>query len=1268
MNSTQSKGDSKETKKSFLSRMKPSKVPSDEVKNEKPPREPLVSVFKLFRFASTADRVMIIVGSILSAGMGVLMPLSFLVLGDFVNQTGPGIAGVGSFSAPPESSTPQQREEFQKLIGVCPDGITPKIKIDIAGASSQILLFLYFGIAMLVAGYISQLFYLISGNNQGNAIRRIYVHCILRQDAGWFDKAEDGSLTTRLSQDTYLIQEDSYAEAGSIAEQVIAGIRTVQSFSMQPRFIKLYQEKLRKAYFTDVKQQVAVSRGLSIFLFSLFASYGLAFYYGSRQVLWGQLLAGDVLTVFFGILIGATSLLQAPPGIQALAKAQAAAYKIFAVIDRVPEIDIDNKGGIKDVKLKGEIEFQNVQFSYPSRPDVTVLQNFNLKINPGMTVAFVGPSGSGKSTTVSLVQRFYDALSGSVLIDGTNIRDYNVLWLRSNIGVVSQEPVLFNTTIKQNILLGSNKDEVTEEQLIEICKKANCHHFISKLPDGYDTVIGASQLSGGQKQRIAIARALIKDPRILLLDEATSALDTNSERVVQRALDVAAKDRTTLIVAHRLSTIKNADLIVVLDKGVIAETGTHDQLLKIGGIYASLVEKQKIKLGRADVTTKLQDDSEESGLEQSAAENVVEKPLVLVGIDNENKGYEVVLKLDGIDDLREFERKNIVQSKDVKNDEKKQKAPLGRVFKIMKPQYFMLFIGCVGAAVAGSAFPIFGILLTKILIVLNSPGGKDIDPGPFQGANFYSFLFVILAIGAGGGVGVQVFFFGKPSAWIAEYLRGEAFKALLKQEIAFFDQPENGVGALTSRLATDASKVGDLVSNVAGDAMQIVACSIVGFTLAFYYGWQLTLILFAFVPLLMIAQYFESSQEFGFQNSIKESYDLASGTAAEAIKEIRTVATLNRQSYFEQKYAVKIENPNRMAINSAYKTSLSNGATLAVQQLLNAAGFYAALKLADACIAEFGNSFVVILVLMMTAQTLGRSTTFVSGYAKAKVSAIKTFAILDRVSKIDPDEDGDNFETPLHIDGNVEVKDLKFSYPIRPLDPIFSGELNFAVEKNKTIALVGPSGCGKSTIVGLLERWYDADGGEVLVDGKNVKKYQVTRGLRKHLSLVGQEPVLFDLSIKENILAGAGREMVSDEEIDEAAKIANIYEFIMESPDKYDTRVGDAGRQISGGQKQRVAIARAIIRNPSIMLLDEATSALDSESEKQVQEALDRAVAKGGRTTITIAHRLSTIQDADVIIVLKDGKVIEKGTHPELLQMNGVYTTLVEEQNLNALQ
>ncbi|KAJ1552098.1 ATP-binding cassette, sub-B (MDR TAP), member 4 [Nowakowskiella sp. JEL0078] len=304
----------------------------------------------------------------------------------------------------------------------------------------------------------------------------------------------------------------------------------------------------------------------------------------------------------------------------------------------------------------------------------------------------------------------------------------------------------------------------------------------------------------------------------------------------------------------------------------------------------------------------------------------------------------------------------------------------------------------------------------------------------------------------------------------------------------------------------------------------------------------------------------------------------------------------------------------------------------------------------------------------MTSAALGRGTSFVSGYVKAKVSTIKIFALVDRISEIDPDDDNENLLSPIKIEGETSFENIGFSYPARPTDKIFSGELNLSIEKNTTVAIVGPSGCGKSTIIGLLERWYDVDSGVVRVDGENIKDYQVKRGLRKNFSLVGQEPVLFDMTIRENIVAGSNNEIVTQEELDEAAKIANIYDFISECPDGYETRVGDGGRQISGGQKQRVAIARAIIRNPRVMLLDEATSALDSESEKHVQQALDQAVAKGGRTTISIAHRLSTIQDSDVIFVLKDGKVIERGTHFELLKLEGVYTMLVKDQNLNALK
>lgn len=300
---------------------------------------------------------------------------------------------------------------------------------------------------------------------------------------------------------------------------------------------------------------------------------------------------------------------------------------------------------------------------------------------------------------------------------------------------------------------------------------------------------------------------------------------------------------------------------------------------------------------------------------------------------------------------------------------------------------------------------------------------------------------------------------------------------------------------------------------------------------------------------------------------------------------------------------------------------------------------------------------------MTASEAVGRSTTFVATFAKAKYAAIASFEILDRQTNIDPDLEGIE-PSDNSVQGDIQFKNIKFAYPARPNVPIFNGLLNFQGKSGQTIALVGPSGCGKSTTIGMLQRWYDPLGGATCLDENNVIKYSLYN-LRSHMSVVSQEPTLFDLAITDNIRFGISEtESVTQSQIEDACKSANIHEFISGLPDGYDTFVGAKGSQLSGGQKQRISIARALIRKPKVLLLDEATSALDSDSERLVQEALDNVLQEGGRTTITIAHRLSTIQRADLICVIKNGLVVEQGTHYELLALNGEYSALVREQSL----
>ncbi|KAI8094285.1 putative ABC transporter protein [Thamnidium elegans] len=1271
---------------------------SEEEKKKKKKKEKQLSVpiYKIFRFATPIEKLMICVAAIFSCGIGAMQPVSIIIFGQFMSTIGESMA----------------------------TGNTKQLVID---SQPLVLIFVYMGTGVLVAAYLANCFWVLTGENQVRRIRSMYVHAILRQEMGWFDKAEEGSLTTRLATDTQLIQDgisekfgllvmclgqfitgfvvafvkgwrlavvmlatlpllagaggamgyfitkytlkaqDSYAEAGSVAEQVFSGIRTVYSFSLQERFSGLYNKKLEKAMETGIKRGKILGFGFGSFMFILFSTYGLSFWYGSKLSRDNLMGPEDVLVVFFAMIMGAIALLQLPPNLSAVSSACGAAYKIFATLDRVPSIDVDDQTGLAPEKFLGQIEFKNVKFSYPTRPDITILKNLNLSIKPGMTVAFVGPSGSGKSTSVQLLQRFYDPEEGNVMVDGHNIKEYNVAWLRSQIGVVSQEPVLFNMSIKQNLLMGIIR-EVTNDEIVDACKKSNCHSFISQLPDGYETLVGehGGMLSGGQKQRIAIARAILKNPSILLLDEATSALDTQSERLVQSALDAASADRTTIVIAHRLSTIRNADLIVVMQAGDLIEQGNHNDLLALDGVYADLVRKQEIATKQVAEGDEVDEEADaEELMRQEQLDIAAEKKRIEENAAKDNETTVHLFKTTSRASVDAYELK-LRKEKDERKEAMKQKVPIKKVLMQMRSEWPLLGVGIAGATVAGAVFPCFALIFAQVIAEMMKSAGPVTPPppGPMDGSNLYSFLFVIIGIAAFIGFSTQVISFETAGERYTKRLRGDIFRAFMKQEVGFFDDEDNSLGALTSKLAIDSKNVNELVTKTWGDITQIIVTAVTGLSIAFSQSWMLTLIILCMAPFIMFATGYESKIHRGFEDSTKKANEQSGEVAGEAIKEIRTVAGLNKQIHFENKYYNATERPHRLAQRKAYMSSLGYSLQQGITLYTNAVAFYAGTQLMDKYQLSFDRMFTCMMTIMITAQGVGRASVFTTTFAKAKYSAIAAFEILEREPKIDPELEGIE-PSREQIRGDVDFENISFRYPARPDISIFNGEFNLSGKAGQTIALVGPSGCGKSTTIGMLQRWYDPSAGTVRVDDNNVNKYSLNN-LRGHMALVSQEPVLFDMTIGENIRFGVDDgKSITQEDVENAAKASNIHMFITSLPDGYNTRVGDKGSQLSGGQKQRIAIARALIRKPKILLLDEATSALDSESEKLVQTAIDNIIEEGGRTTITIAHRLSTIQNADLICVVKDGRVIEQGTHWELLDIKGVYYDLVRQQSLS---
>ncbi|XP_076808163.1 ATP-dependent translocase ABCB1-like [Clavelina lepadiformis] len=1260
----------------------------DEDEKKKEP-EPTLNYYQIFRYADNMDLFLLIVGTVAAAAHGAALPVMFILFGDMTNS----FVDYGKYEpcnftwtlCNQMNLTDLNITEFYAQF----EG-TDDLNKQMAEYS---LYYTYLACGILVLASLQIVCWMMQAVRQVRRIRVAFFRSILRQDISFFDLNSAGELNTRLADDINKIQDgisdkvsvsiqmlcrsiagliigfvygwklalvilavspllgasatvmfkittaftkkelDAYAKAGAVAEEVLSSIRTVVAFDGQQKEINRYEENLKDAKAIGIRKGLTQGLGIGSVMFILFSTYGLAFWYGSELVFGDELDIGTMLTTFFGVLIGAFSLGSSASNMEYFAAAKAAAYKIYEIIDRVPEIDSMSEEGHKPDRVLGTVTLKDVEFTYPSRTDVQILHKVSFTAETGKTTALCGQSGCGKSTCIQLIQRFYDAQNGSVELDGIDVRTLNVRWLREHIGVVSQEPILFDTTIAENIRYG--RDGVTDEEIKEATKKSNAYDFIMRLPNKFDTMVGegGAQMSGGQKQRIAIARAIVRDPKILLLDEATSALDTESESIVQSALDRASQGRTTIVIAHRLSTIRNADKIVGFHEGQALEEGSHDELLQVqGGIYQNLVNMQSY--------------SAEEGGEEKTTKRVLsqKKPhhKRTRMLSTTSHGSKADTKVENDEDEEDKEEE----------DEDLPEVAFSRIMALNKPELFYIIVGCCGAAVNGGVQPCFAILFSEILNVF-SLNDEDLQRSQIT---LYSLLFVAMGLATLCASALQMYSFGKSGEELTARLRSMGFKAMLRQEIGYFDDHFNSTGALTTRLATDASRVQGCTGVRAGTAIQSVFALGVALGIAFAYGWQLTLLTLAFVPFMIGAGVITMKVLTGQSGQELKSYEKAGSIATEATLNMRTVASLTKERGFFSKYEEALQEPYRQSKRKAYFYGVSFGFSQCIVFFAYAATFRFGAWLVEEGLMEFENVYKCLMAVIFGAFAVGQTSSFAPDYAQARISAGRLFKLLDREPAIDSySTEG---ETPDVSTGSIDFTGIKFTYPTRPDVQVLKG-LTTAVRPGQTVALVGQSGCGKSTCIQLLERFYDPVEGVVTLDRQNTKELQLS-WLRSQFGIVSQEPVLFDRSIADNIRYGDNSRSADLKEVIAAAKNANIHSFIEALPDGYDTNVGSKGAQLSGGQKQRVAIARALLRNPKVLLLDEATSALDTESEKIVQAALD--AASEGRTCIVIAHRLSTVKNADVIAVIENGNVVESGTHNELIALKGSYFSLVNAQ------
>lgn len=1204
---------------------------------------PTVGCCALFRFATCWDVVLMLIGILTSAASGGVFPLFSVIFGQLIDN-----------------------------------GFKPGGGVD--GINELCVWFLVLGGISFATSTLSMACWSAAAERQVQEIRARYIASILRQEIGFFDASPPGTLTARLGADTTTISEaigekvgqsiqllstfvtglgvgllkgwqmalmvlatgplmaiagcvigtimkmakkqlDAYASAGAVAEEGLAAVRTVHAYNAQNNLEARYRVQLFVALQAGLKKGMNVGFSIAFIVLVVWGSFGFACWWGARLVgegVWNwwsnaPWTAGDVIAVFFSTVVGAFAIGSLGPTLASFFAGRGAAGFLYSIIDRESAIDSFDKRGTRLEDWSPRIEFKHIAFEYPTRVDVPVFKKLSFVLEPGTTVAVVGPSGAGKSTIVQLLERFYDPARGQILVNGTDLRSLNLRWWRQQLGLVMQEPILFSASIRSNIKIGA--EQATEEEVIEAAKAANAHNFIAKLPLGYDTMVDNVQLSGGQKQRVCIARALLRRPRVLLLDEATSALDSESEKVVQEALDRVMKQVTTIVIAHRLSTIRHADKILVVRDGEVVEEGAHEALMELKGVYHSLVLAQQLK----DKQTGGVDERYETRVE--TAETARESAMVM------SKGG-------------------------AETSEERTNASFWRIMSLNAPEWAYLLVGSFCALLLGLSRPGLAYIITEMITALT-----DQDPETATLPWVYAFfgiggLMALLTFG-------QTVCFNTSGEWLQLRLREMAFGAMLRQHVGWFDMSANNSGVLMTRLSSDPTLIKTITNDSLGVMLQNIFTLIGGLGMAFYYGWQLAIVILAAGPVLVGGSYLRARLVFNFTQTARERFEKASQDSLEAIIHVRTVCAFTSEPRVLENFTQAIIFNRNQSLKSAYINAVAIGFANASSFFVNALAFWYGAQLIQQGVLTFALVLRVFNAISMSLQGVGGGFGRMGDYSKALIAAKALFKIIDQRTLIDV-EGGEKLDLPLNA--SIQFENVSFCYPNRPEVRVFDN-LSLEIPGGKTVAIVGQSGSGKSTIMQLLERFYDPTAGRVLIAGQPLKQLDL-KYFRSQLGLVAQEPVLFGGTLEANLRVGKNNATIA--EIEDACRRANILDFILGLPSQFQTEVGNRGKALSGGQKQRVAVARAILSRPRVLLLDEATSALDSESERAVQAALDELLLErkmgNGHTTIVIAHRLSTVQNADLIIVLEDGVIREQGSHQQLLDANGIYSRLVHIQ------
>lgn len=1107
-----------------------------------------VSLFQMYSYLTTNQKVLAVLATIMSLALGLSMPISSILIGQITS-----------------SITPDKSPEDVRYLGY---------------KTSILMLILAVGTFIVSGSGVGIWKYI--GEHLSAEMRRRYFAKVLVQDQEWYDLSHPEKLTSQLSEDVVSIKRGSgqaihkvlfasslsiaglavgfgygwlfaliilltipisfigifcflmvnskaakvetknYEKASSISNEAFENISTVYTLNGQSHELQLFTDELKMTMKAGIRFNCIAAFFFGLFMFMLNSVYGFGFWVGA-QIVAGNVYnlnqgrdynASDIMTIFFCVISGCMSIGSIAPNLFNVTKGKVAAARMLDIINMPVKIQYKDNSKKSIERLIGKIEFEGVHFAYPSRKESKILKGISFEAKPGQKLAFVGGTGCGKSTTIQLIERYYDACEGRILIDDVPIKDYNLSSLRSSIGYVGQEPRLFAMTIRENLLIA--KPNATDIELSNALEMVNATGFVNDLEEKMDTYVGPGgcQLSGGQKQRIAIARTILQNPSILLLDESTSALDSRNEREIQSALDRFSKDRTTITIAHRLSTIQNSDRIIVMRDGNIIEDGTHEQLLVLKGVYRALVDEQ----------SQGYESRKKGGVPAPLKPTPPNDPDIIEvrGGDEEHQEKKSEFSIHHSQRSEQNLNLSSVAPSDTLKETKAYPYPRPMPFllRYLSGNYFYLFLALSSSVVTGCMFPALGNALAKTVDLLikydllnKGVQIKDYDISDANRDIIYVGLFFV-------GVGVLSFIsnflevscFGLLAERITMNVRTDIYREILSKDIDFFYVKEHNSGELSSILAKDCSVVNAIVSKSYGAIVKGVSSMICGLVIAFLASWRLSLVAVVACPLIIATGIIASAADKDKESSdekedvVEKSKELK--LFQEAVNNSKTVASLCCQEEFLKLYIKEIKNQEKDVLPTAFKIGCVGGVGESGNYFVNALVFFIGTYLIYNNHITFGDFFEAYLGIVFAGLGAASSQEFLPDMKVANEAANSIIKILYYPRQIK------GGKLTSEIKGHIKFENVTFKYPSRN-SAVFKN-LSFEITPGESIGFAGPSGQGKSTIFRLLYRFYDPQEGRIMLDGVDIKDYDIEH-LRAAFGVVSQEPTLFNNTVEYNI-------------------------------------------------------------------------------------------------------------------------------------------------------